>query len=112
MRSILRLAALTIPTLLLTDASAQLRNPAPPASTTTTAPPAAGTLASAIDAAKKTDYARAETELAAIKGNDLSAALVVLARIQIEQGKLPEAEKTLNLVLASPKKADGVPLKA
>jgi len=58
-------------------------------------PPAAkpGTLAAALEAARATDYPRAEKELLAIRGGDAAAAQLALAQIMFEQGRYAEADK-------------------
>jgi Tfp pilus assembly protein PilF len=50
------------------------------------------TLAAALDAARTTDYPAAEKALRAVTGPDRGAALVALARIMLEQGRLGEAD--------------------
>jgi tetratricopeptide (TPR) repeat protein len=50
-------------------------------------------LATALEAARTTDYATAERELRAIGGADRPAALVALAGVMFEQGRFAEAER-------------------
>ncbi len=51
-------------------------------------------LGSALAAAEGSEYARAETELAAIGGADRPVAQLALARVRFEQGKYAEADRT------------------
>ncbi|MDP9034124.1 MAG: hypothetical protein M3O50_04915 [Myxococcota bacterium] len=55
--------------------------------------PRMNALASAVEAARTTDYVTAEKKLLAIRGGDRSAALLVLARVMLEQGRFAEADK-------------------
>ena len=58
----------------------------------TAATPAPTTpLGIALADAEGTEYAKAEAELAAIKGADRSTAQLALARVELEQGKFAEA---------------------
>ena len=50
-------------------------------------------LGSALEAARTTDYARAETELRAIGGADKPVAQLALARILYEQGRYADADQ-------------------
>ena len=86
---------------------AQPRHPSPAASQPSTPPtpappPPAGSMASALDAARITDYPRAERELAAIRGADQPVAQLTLARVMLDQGKFAEADKTAQLAAANP----------
>jgi tetratricopeptide (TPR) repeat protein len=71
-------------------AGAQQPTPPPPSPP---AQPAAGTMASALEAARTSDYARAEKELAAIQGADRPLALVTLSRVMLAQGRFVDADK-------------------
>ena len=62
---------------------------------------APGTLASALEAARATDYPRAERELAALRGADQAAANTALARIMLEQGRFSDVEKYAQMAQAS-----------
>ncbi len=68
--------------------------PQPRAASSSQAPAPTGPLASGLEAARTSDYPRAERELAAIRGADQAAAQVALARVYYEQGKFAEAERT------------------
>lgn len=50
-------------------------------------------LASALEAARASDYARAEAELAAVGGAERPAAQLALARVLVEQGRFAEADR-------------------
>jgi tetratricopeptide (TPR) repeat protein len=50
-------------------------------------------LASAVAAARRTDYAAAEKELLAIGGSERPAALLELARVMLEQGRFTDADR-------------------
>lgn len=65
---------------------------APFGGATTTTPAPAGPLASALEAARTSDYPRAESELRAITGGDKPAAQLALARIVLEQGRFTESD--------------------
>ena len=56
-------------------------------------PPAAGPLAAGREAAKGSEYARAESELAGIKGAERPAAQLALSRVWLEQGRYADAER-------------------
>ena len=97
---------------------ARAQRPRPPASASASAsakpsppPPAAGTLAAALDAARTTDYPRAERELLTIKGADAAAAQLALARILFEQGRFADADKYAKQVEATPKKLEAIALR-
>ena len=77
--------------LLVADATsrAQPRLPAPSSQTPVSSP----ALTSALDAARTSDYPRAEKELSAIRGAEQVTAQAALARVYFEQGKLAEAER-------------------
>jgi cellulose synthase operon protein C len=62
-------------------------------------------LAGGIEAARVTDYARAEKQLAAVRGTDQAAAEVVLARVLLEQGRLTEAEHVAVHAATNPNQA-------
>jgi tetratricopeptide (TPR) repeat protein len=98
------------------EASAQPLRPQPSASASATAPvaspPAPGTIASALDAARTTDYARAERELLAIKGADTATAQLALARIMLEQGRFADAEKYAKQAEATTKKLEALAVRA
>jgi len=66
---------------------------APFGATTSHAPSVTAALASALEVAKTSEYARAETELAAIGGAERPAAQVALARVLLEQGRYADAER-------------------
>lgn len=57
------------------------------------APQGNSPLASALEALAKTDYPRAEKELAAIRGSDEAAAKAALAELYLETGRYTQAEK-------------------
>ncbi|MBS2018401.1 MAG: tetratricopeptide repeat protein [Deltaproteobacteria bacterium] len=61
-----------------------------------------GPLASGLAALAAADYAKAETELAQIKGADEAAAKLALARAALEQGKYADAEKHAQAAAANP----------
>ena len=65
------------------DADAQPSKPSTPT----------GPLASGLAALGAADYAKAETELAQVKGADEAAAKLALGRAALEQGKFADAEK-------------------
>ncbi len=89
-RRLASLATLTSALALGATSNAQPRPaPAPGGS----APAPSGPLASGLEAARTTDYARAEKELAAIRGADQAAAQVALARVYLDQGKHADAER-------------------
>jgi len=52
-----------------------------------------GPLASALEAARTSDYARAETELKSIHGAEEAVAQVALARVFLEQGRYADVER-------------------
>ena len=90
----LGLGALGVATLVAALGHAQPRPPAPPAgSSTPPPPPVAGTLAAGLEAARTTDYPRAERELLAVRGADQPAAMVALSRVMLEQGRWADADK-------------------
>ncbi len=66
---------------------------APFGASTPKQPPISGPLASALEASRASDYARAETELSAIGGADRPTAQIALGRILIEEGRFAEAER-------------------
>ncbi len=88
---------------LLPSAAAFADRPAPPpagsaragasGSAGAPAPAAPGTIAAALEAAHKGDYAEAEKQLLAIKGAEQPNALIALARLEWIQGKNADAEK-------------------
>jgi tetratricopeptide (TPR) repeat protein len=51
-------------------------------------------LAAGLEAARTTDYARAEKELGRVRGPDQGAAEVALARVLLEEGRFADAERT------------------
>ena len=71
-----------------------------PSPTTQAAPSSA--LASALEAARTSDYPRAEKELAAIRGAEQAAAQLALARVYFDQGKFADAERTARALLGGP----------
>src|SRR5579859_3800043 len=91
------------------SASAQ---PAPGGSSSGSTGAPAGTLASALEAARSSDYPRAERELAAITGADRPAALVALARITLEQGRFADAEKYATQAASTPLKLQALAVRA
>lgn len=105
MRSFLRTTALValLPLTALPTLSAEAqtggatRSSPPPAAAGTSpgasTPARTGPLASALEALRTTDYARAEKELGAIAGADKPEADLLLARAYFEQGKHEQAEK-------------------
>jgi predicted Zn-dependent protease len=106
MRSTFRLAfALTPPVLAVLAASASLalgqpggaaapgHRMAPFGGGAPHAPMVTGPLASALEAAKTSDYPTAEKELAAIRGADQPLAQVTLARVLLEQGRYADADR-------------------
>jgi tetratricopeptide (TPR) repeat protein len=74
--------------------------------------PATGPLAAAKDALAQGDYAAAEKALEAVKGKSRGDALAELARIQMLQGKLSQAEATLKKLAAAGRAADAAALRA
>src|SRR5438105_2297335 len=50
-------------------------------------------LAAGLDALRATDYAKAEHDLAAVRGADQPAAQVALARVMLETGRYADAER-------------------
>jgi cellulose synthase operon protein C len=76
-------------------------------------PMAPGSLAEGLDAARKTDYPRAEAVLGAIRGTDQPAAEVVLGEVLLEQGRFADAERVAQRAAASPvKRAEATALRA
>jgi tetratricopeptide (TPR) repeat protein len=73
--------------------------------------PTTGPLGPAIDAVRAGDYAKAEKELAAVKGAEQANAQLMLVRVLLDQGKFTEAEKAAAAVPAA-RKADVIPLRA
>jgi tetratricopeptide (TPR) repeat protein len=73
--------------------TAPLAPPAPvsPASTSTASGPAS--LRGGLEALRTSDYARAERELAAVRGADQAAAQIALARVMLETGRLADADR-------------------
>jgi predicted Zn-dependent protease len=67
-----------------------------------TAQAPAGALASALEAARASDYARAETELAAVRGLDEPAAEVALARVLLEKGRYADVDRVARGVGGTP----------
>ena len=66
---------------------------APFGATAPKTPPVSAPLASALEAARSSEYARAETELSAIGGAERPTAEIALGRILLEQGRFAEAER-------------------
>ena len=58
-------------------------------------------LSAALQLARRTDYTPAERALGAVRGSDRAAALLALAHVLYEQGRLPEAERTVSLAASS-----------
>src|SRR5579859_2477790 len=90
LRSVLASALLAAPL--------EAQQPSPPV-----AAPAAptGPLAEALDAARTTNYAVAEKELAAIQGPQRPVALVALAHVMLEQGRFAEAARDASQAAAA-----------
>jgi len=61
-----------------------------------------GALARGLEAARVTDYARAERELGSVRGIPQAAAEVALARVLLEQGRFAEAERVAVRAAANP----------
>jgi cellulose synthase operon protein C len=59
-------------------------------------------LSGGLQAARVTDYSRAERELSSVHGVDQAAAEVVLARVLLEQGRFADAERAAVLAAANP----------
>jgi tetratricopeptide (TPR) repeat protein len=78
------------------DSAAGAQPTAPPVSSS----PAKGPLAAALQAAAASDYAAAEKALLAVQGTDRPAALVALARVLLEQGRLVDADRYASLAQA------------
>jgi tetratricopeptide (TPR) repeat protein len=89
MRRFFRLAFLFAASAFMGPRAGAQPRPAP----STQAGARSGPLASALEAARTTEYGRAESELAAIRGADEAAAQVALGRVLLEQGKFAEAER-------------------
>ena len=64
--------------------------------------PAAGSLAAALAAARTADYATAEKALSAVAGADRPSALLALARVMFERGRLKDAERYAAQAMSSP----------
>ncbi|MDP9151540.1 MAG: hypothetical protein M3O36_16590 [Myxococcota bacterium] len=62
--------------------------------------PSPSALATALEAARTTDYVAAEKGLLAIRGTERPTALLTLARVMLEQGRLAEADKYAAAVVA------------
>lgn len=60
-----------------------------------------GPLASGLAALDASEYAKAESELAQVKGAQEADAKLALARVALEQGKLADAERYVNAASAS-----------
>ena len=76
------------------------------------APATSSSLAAGIEAARVTDYARAEKELANVRGADQSKAEVVLARVLFEQGRFAEAERAATRAAAGGSAVEATTLRA
>ncbi len=96
--------AFSAATVLALASSSHAAVPAAPAAAPAgqTLPPAPGTLASALEAARTSDYPRAERELGAIRGAELPVAQLALARVLADQGKFADAERVAHLVSSNP----------
>jgi cellulose synthase operon protein C len=96
------LAALSLASFSPGRASAQ-GSSAPPASAGPSAPSAPLTpLGSGLEALRTSDYARAEKELAAIRGKDAPAAQLGLARTMLATGRYADAERVARQVAGTP----------
>jgi len=93
-------------------ANAQPLRPQASASASAAPAPPAGSLASALEAARTTDYAKAERELLAIKGADAATAQLALARIMFEQGRFADAEKYAKQAEGTAKKLEALAVRA
>lgn len=71
-----------------------------------------GPLAAGLSALAASDYAKAETELSAIKGADEGAAKVALARAALEQGKFADAERLAGAAQGGAAKNGGTVVRA
>lgn len=75
--------------------------------------PPSGTLAAGVEAARVTNYELAEKELRSVGGPDQAAAEVVLARVLLEQGRYPDAERFAQHAAGSPaQKAEATTIRA
>ena len=72
-----------------------------PASADPPIPPPAGSLASALASADRSDYEAAEKSLGAISGRDRAEALLALARISLERGRFADADKDVSQAVAA-----------
>ena len=117
-------AALLVPAISATQPHQPLRGPhgagsgsAKPGASASAKPTAAaqmptpGPLGPAIDAVRAGDYAKAEKELAAVKGAEQPSAQLMLARVLLDEGKFPEADKAAQAV-TGPRKPEAIPLRA
>jgi tetratricopeptide (TPR) repeat protein len=69
-------------------------------------------LATGLEAARVTDYPRAEKELAAVRGPDQSAAEVALARVLFEQGRFADAERIATHAAQGPHAVEATTVRA
>src|SRR5579883_143280 len=69
---------------------------------TSGAQPSTSPLAAGLEAARTTDYAAAEKALSAVVGADRPAALLTLARVELEQGRFADADRHATQAASGP----------